>query len=408
MPKKSILILAAVLAPLAAVLLPAQSAPTVKLAEPVPTCVKPTSSPTPEQMVDYAQCLQSRTEALIANAHPPAPTVTETVTVTASPTPSPAPTSSTTPTADPSPAPTSSTTPTADPSPTSTSNPTPIGIPSAGDFPTEDSVGPVTEPTAIYSGSCTVTTDNLVIENAIVNCPGGLIMGNANGNEAPDRMVQGVMIRNSVVNGGVSTDTRLVDYDTAIGNDNAHPEIFRVESSRLLCAAVRSECRAVGMAHFTVIDSYLLGTHSGMWAHNNAVIEDSFITTTGTSTHQSGLRMLKNSTLRGNTILCNPAGIDRDGGCSADAVFYREFGVPGNLTIEGNYFRRGASQGQWFATRFTDCQLVDVCVDIKMVGNLFDLGQGTDGGEFPDDTGDVWSDNWWTDGIPALSNQARG
>ncbi len=137
------------------------------------------------------------------------------------------------------------------------------------------------------------------------------------------------------------------------------------------------------------------------------MIEDSYITTTGTDTHQSGIRMLKNSTLRGNTILCNPAGTEQDGGCSANAVFYREFGVPSGLAIEHNYFRRLVGNGQWFAARFIDCQARDDCVDIEFTGNLFDRGQGTDGGEFPNDTGDVWAGNYWTDGVPALSGQSR-
>lgn len=313
--------------------------------------------------------------------------------------------------------PTPSTTPTPTtftPSPTSTPTPSPTATPTAGpdspppaaaDFPTPDSVGPATEPTKAWTGSCTVTADNLVIEGVVVTCPGGLEMGNVNGDQAPDRSVQGVVIRDAVVNGGVFTSE--VDTDDAAGNDSSHPQIFAVESSRIVCAPAQDSCRAVGLAHFSVRDSYLRGTHSGGWAHNNVVIEDSYITTTGTSTHQSGIRMLKNSTLRGNTLFCAPAGSEQDGGCSADGVFYREFGVPENLTIEGNWFRRDAGRGQWFATRFVDCQLVDVCVNISMVGNVFDRGQGTDGGEFPNDTGDVWADNYWSDGQPASSGEAR-
>lgn len=317
--------------------------------------------------------------------------------------PTPTPTTAPTPTAGPTATPTATPTPTAAPTTTPTAGPD--MPPAAGDFPTPDSIGPATEPTKAWTGSCTVTTDDLVIEGVVVSCPGGLEMGNVNGDQAPDRSVQGVVIRDAVVNGGVFTSE--VDTDDAAGNDASHPQIFAVESSRIVCAPAQDSCRAVGLAHFSVRDSYLRGTHSGGWAHNNVVIEDSYITTTGTSTHQSGIRMLKNSTLRGNTLFCAPAGSEKDGGCSADGVFYREFGVPENLTIEGNWFRRDAGQGQWFATRFVDCQLVDVCVNISMVGNVFDRGQGTDGGEFPDDTGDVWSDNFWADGQPARSGEAR-
>ena len=349
-------------------------------------------TPTREELDALAARVATLEEQVAELRGGPSPTPTGTPT---DPAPTPTPT--------PSPSPTPTPTPTPSPTPTPTS--IPDGPPSAADFPTPDSVGPATEPTREWTGGCTVTTDGLVIEDVVVSCPGGLVMGNVNGDGAPDRSVQGVVIRDSVVNGGVFTAE--AGPDDAAGNDDDHPQIFSVESSRILCAPEQDSCRAVGLAHYAVRDSYLRGSHSGGWAHNKVVIEDSYITTTGTSTHQSGLRMLKNSTLRGTTVYCAPAGSGTDGGCSADGVFYREFGVPGNLTIEGNYFRRTSGQGQWFATRFVDCQLVDVCTGIRMTGNLFDRGQGTDGGEFPDDAGDVWSDNWWVDGEPARSGQAR-
>jgi hypothetical protein len=281
-------------------------------------------------------------------------------------------------------------------SPTATSS----GPPQVGDFPTPQSVGPTTEPTATYSGGCLITADDVVIENVVVNCQStGLVIA---------RSVQGVVIRNAVVNGGVFTAFTPLDSEV---ENNSHPRMFTVVSSRLLAGSGPTNDRAVGFAHFKVRDSYLQGAHSGLWAHNNAVIEDSYITTDGTDGHQSGLRMLKNSTLRGNTIYCQPVvgstGNDTSG-CSANAVFYREYGVPVNLTIERNYFPYDAVRGGgYYATRFIDCHLRDDCVNLRMAGNLFDRGQGTDGGEFPNDAGDVWEDNWWTDGRPALSGQSR-
>jgi hypothetical protein len=98
-------------------------------------------------------------------------------------------------------------------------------------------------------------------------------------------------------------------------------------------------------------------------------------------------------------------------------VFYRERldGTPAaafNLTIEHNYWKMGvttagASGGPWFATRFAGCDTANDCVNNRFAGNLFDKGWGTDGGEFPNDAGDVWSDNWWTDGVAALADQTR-
>jgi hypothetical protein len=239
-----------------------------------------------------------------------------------------------------------------------------------------------------------------VIADRIVNCRStGLVIANG---------TTGVVIRDSVVNGGVFTEFTPVDPRL---EDDSHPLVFTVESSLLYAGTGSGNDRAVGFGHFIVRDSLLHGSHSGGWAHNKAIIVDSYITTDGTDGHQSGIRMLKNSTLRGNTIYCNPligsTGNDTSG-CSASAVFYREFGTPTNLTIEGNYFPFDkATGGGYAATRFIDCQVRDDCTNIVFTGNLFDRGQGTDAGEFPNDAGDVWSGNYWTDGVPALSGQSR-
>lgn len=295
-----------------------------------------------------------------------------------------------------------SSTPSPGGSSTPTTNPSSPPPPAGTWPPTAASVGvPAGTVLTAYTGSCTITTDNLVIDSKTVNCPSGLEMGLVNG-----RSVYGVVIRNSVINGGVATNGSVIDTDTVAGNDVNHPEIYRIESSRVLCPT-NSNCRAVGLAHFSVYNSYLQGSHSGMFAFNKVVIENSYVTTDGTSTHQSGMRMLKNSTLRGNTVYCNPSTTDHDGGCSADAVFYREFGVPGNLTIDRNYFKRVEPYGQWYATRFIDCQDTDDCLNIKFINNMFDLGQGTAAGEFPNDAGNVWSGNYWVDGVPAGPDDSR-
>jgi hypothetical protein len=217
----------------------------------------------------------------------------------------------------------------------------------------------------------------------------------------------GVVIRNSVVNGGVFTEFWP---QSAQADNNSHATVFTVESSRVISGpATGHDGRALGSAHFVARNSYIEGSHSGMFAYNKAVLENNYITTSGTDTHQSGMRMLKNSTLRGNTVFCKPvASAGADGGCSADAVFYREFGVPTNLTIERNYFPRNASGGgQWFAIRFVDCRQQGDCSNLKVSGNLFDRNQGTDAGEFPTGNGNAWSDNWWSDGAQAASGQVR-
>jgi hypothetical protein len=273
---------------------------------------------------------------------------------------------------------------------TGSSTPTPSG------FPTRTSVGPAVEPTIAWSGGCYITQSNLVIEDRIINCDSdGLRIA---------RGTTGVVIRNSVINGGIGTGFTPGDPES---EDSNYPIVFTVESSRIIQQSTLNFDRGVCCSHFVVRNSLIQGSHSGLWGFNKSTLENNYITTDGTDTHQSGLRMLKNSTLRGNTVVCKPVTPGYDGGCSAAAVFYREFGVPENLTIERNYFRRDPVGGPYFATRFIDCQNTNDCVNIKFTGNMFDLGWGTDGSEFPNDSGDVWSDNWWVDGQPALSGQSR-
>jgi hypothetical protein len=350
-------------------------------------------------------------------AGPPTPTESPTGTPTGTPTetPSDSPTSSPTetPTETPSESPSESPTNTPTETPTETPTQTPTDSPTSSPteppteeptpalFPTRSSVGPDVEPTQTYAGDCEfgASESNIVIEGQIVDCAGtGLRFA---------KEVANVTFRNSIIRGQMLT---LGDSE----HDNSMREpMFIVEDSRIIQDSTQgAQDRALCCAHFIVKRSLVQGTHSGLWAYNNATLVGNYITTDGTDSHSSGMRVLKNTTLQGNTVVCKPVTAGKDGGCSAAAVFYREFGVPQNLTIDGNYFKQGVTQsgepgGPWYATRFAGCDRNDDCTDITFTGNLFDRGWGTDGGEFPNDAGDVWSDNYWVDGEPARSGQAR-
>lgn len=343
----------------------------------VPTCTYPTGTMSESKHAAYNRCRFDRLEAMHVNDHPTA-TVTVTETVTSSPTST----------------------------PTATPTATPTGVPVVADFPTRSSVGPAVTPTDVYAGPCTVTQDGLVIDGKVVNCSSqGFVID-----------ATGVVIRNSVVNGGVYTTFRET---SAAADNDTHPTVFTIEKSRVIGSTSSSyDGRALGWAHYVVRDSYVEGSHSGLIAHNQVTLTGNYITTDGTNPHQSGLRALKNATLRGNTIVCKPSSAGYDGGCSGAAVFYSERvdGTPAaafNLTIERNYFKRdvtpgGAAGGPWFATRFVDCDNRNDCTNIKATWNLFDLDWGTDGGEHPEAAaGSVWADNYWTDGTTAESNESR-
>lgn len=315
----------------------------------------------------------------------------------ASPSPSDSPSVTPSPSPDPSPS-TSSASPSASPSGS------PTGPPTAADFPTAASVGPGTDPTAIYAGDCyfDASESGQVIENKIVDC-----------NTEGVRFAQaatGIVFRNSIIRGQMLT-TGNTPGDP--GADQTRAPVFTVENSKIIqSSTANAQDRALCCAHFVVRRSLIQGTHSGLWAYNGVTLVGNYVTTDGTDSHSSGMRVLKNTTLRDNTAVCKPVTPGKDGGCSAAAVFYREFGVTQNLTIEHNYWKQGttasgAAGGPWYATRFAGCNTNDDCVNIRVTGNLFDKGWGTDAGEFPNDAGDVWQDNYWTDGVPALVDQSR-
>jgi hypothetical protein len=297
------------------------------------------------------------------------------------------------------------------------------GIPQIADFPTRESVGPAVDPTVAYSGDCYFSNEESpkLVENVIIDCE-------ANSGLRFAENASGWVFRNTIIRGMMFT------INQTLGDPGAetYPRepIFTVEDSEIIQRVVEGDPgqdRALCCSHYVVRNSLIQGSHSVLAVHNNAIIEDNYMTTDGTSTHQSAGRMLRNVVLRGNTISCTPHGNADpgnpayqpydDSGCSAHAVFYREAlggeNVPAfNLTIENNYFKRGVtaggqSGGPYYATRFIDCADWTDCTGITVTGNLFSLDEGTDAGEFPFYGGNVWANNYWTDGQPAESNQSR-
>lgn len=302
--------------------------------------------------------------------------------------------------------------PTEEPTPTPEPEPEPEPEPTPGAFPTRSSVGPAVDPTEVYAGGCYFGADKsgTVIDGKILDCDsaGGVrFASDANG----------IVFRNSVIRGQMFT----IGHTPGDAGADTFPRepVFTVEDSKVIqSTTVDWQDRAACCGHYVIKRSLIQGTHSGIGAHNNVELTGNYITTDGTDSHSSGVRVLKNSVVRGNTIQCKPVTPGSDGGCSAAAVFYSEdlggnSAAAFNLTIEGNYFKRGvtssgASGGPWNATRFINCANRTDCTGITFTGNQFDQGWQTDGGEFPAAYGgNTWADNTWADGEPAASGQSR-
>ena len=260
--------------------------------------------------------------------------------------------------------------------------------PSTG-FPDASNTGPTGTLTA-YTGPCTITTAGTVIDSKVINC-------------VPLQISTiGVVVRNSKINGAVRVGVQD-DYNPATVSDPEGDDPIRVtilDSEIDATAAAGSGFRPISFSHYIVRNSYLHGGFSGAECHNACTIEDSYVH--GFGEHSSGMRILRNGTLRGNTIWCEPNpnsdedgnGVpDEDGGCSGNLTMYEEFGVPHHNLVEHNYFPAGLF---WFSLKFNG----NDNGTIKIVGNTFGIPKP--GAGLADDwdakSTNVWSGNTLTNG----------
>ena len=302
--------------------------------------------------------------------------------------PSPTPTGSPTST----PTETSSPTTTATPTPTSTATPDPGP---AGEWPDASNTGvPAGTALSSYDGPCTISQADTVIDSKTINCIELRIS------------TTGVVVRNSRINGVVRVGSQD-DYDPSTISDPEGDDPIRVTilSSEIdATAAAGRGLRPISSSHYVVRDSYLHGAGSGAECHNACTIESSYVH--GFGEHASGMRILRNGTLRGNTIWCEPNpgsddddnGVpDLDGGCSGNLTMYEEFGTPHNNLVDGNHFPAGLF---WYSLKFNGSD----DGGIRVTDNVFGIpkpGGGLADGWDAKPT-NVWSGNTLLDGRPAI------
>jgi hypothetical protein len=217
-----------------------------------------------------------------------------------------------------------------------------------------------------YTGSCTITQAGKVIKNKLITCPQLAIR------------TTGVVIQSSKINGSVYAGA-ADDSDPA----GTGPTRVTVLDSEIDSSSV-PDFRPIGVSHFVVKRSYLHGSYSGGQCHNACKIKRSFVT--GSSSHASGLRILRNGKLKHNTIWCEPDPATSDGGCSGNLTMYEEFGVPRNNVIKHNYFPGDVS---WFSLKFNG----EDAGGIRIIDNLFGKSWAGNADDWDAKPGNVWSGN---------------
>jgi hypothetical protein len=285
------------------------------------------------------------------------------------------------------------------PQPPAPQPPNPVPPKPGGGFPDATNTGvPATVTLTPYTGQCTITAANTVIENKIVNCDVQI-------------KASGVQIIHSKVNGFVSDgegDNPNFSFSVTESVINGSPDGPRTATT-------------VGADNFKLIRSEVLGGNRGVYCRRNCLVQDNWIHGTKITgvTHASGIRASQGSTIVHNTIACDTKPLPPDGGCSADLTMYGDFEAVANVHVENNLFvgsldaafcTYGGSSGIGVKPFAKDAH------DIVFLNNTFQRGPArTDGraqgcaaygpvGDFDAKRpGNKWSGNVWQGSTEAVN-----
>ena len=354
-------------------------------------------------------------------------TITATVTATPSTSPSstPTPTQSSSPTHTPTPTVTPPATPTATPTSTptgtsgcaSTSSNVPDGSDGRGScFPGLANTGPNAPATsmATYTGSCTITTANVVIDSKVVNCR---TINVASGGA-------GFVLKNSYLNGGIVQSGGAASFtvqDSFIDSGVMYPACSNgsCPAGKYACGDTgnaTSDCGVTG-SNFTILRTEIINSNRAAYCESSCLIQDSYFHGTNlwpdasNEAHASSVREEQGLTLRHNSLHCSYTGpfVNGEIGCSADLTGYPDFAPIRDNTVDGNLFVAspgssfcsygGATGGKPFSGDATNA------TNQKFINNVFQRGGNSKCGTYGPVTnfnisraGNVWSNNVWDNG----------
>jgi hypothetical protein len=257
-------------------------------------------------------------------------------------------------------------------------------------FPNASSTGPTGTLTA-YTGPCTITTPNTVIENALIvysdpGCPAVIV-------QAAGVVIRNTEIRNriDVESGSLTVEDVLIDGRT-LGWDDA---------------MLRGD-------NITVTSTEIMGGRHSMIAGSNTVVTDSWFhdqddPPLGVDFHENGLLSLgaTNLVVTGSRIECNaafePIG---GGGCTSHLTLLPEFAPFTTVLISGNYFPGDSANVGWCVRGGGDTSkpYAGQNTGVVWTGNLFGRGASNKCGSFgpvtdiSGGTGSSWTANAYVGG----------
>lgn len=275
---------------------------------------------------------------------------------------------------------TPTTAPTTAPAPTPPATTTPT---TSSKFPDASNTGvPSSTALSTYTGPCTITAANTVIDAKTINC--SLTIRAA-----------GVRITRSIINGTVETGENTSGYSYVISDSE-----------------VRVGAKAgtgIGAVNFTALRVEVTGGNRSINCFRDCVIQDSYVhgqfrDATGTY-HESGIRMGSNGTIRHNSLTCDAPNVPPDAGCSASLTGYGDFAAVQNNVIESNQFLPSTGGFCAYGGSSLNKPYSSQTRGIVFRNNVFQRGSGGKCGYYGPVTsfntslaGNVWTGNVWSDG----------
>jgi hypothetical protein len=283
-------------------------------------------------------------------------------------------------------------------------------------WPGVDNTGPNAAASSMstYTGSCTISVANTVIDSKVVNCRTIVVAAS------------GFVLKNSYLNGGIvqsGANPSFTVQDSFIDSGVMYPAASSgAPAGKYACGDTgnaTSDCGVTG-SNFTILRTEIVNSNRAAYCESPGpcLIQDSYFHGTNlwpdasNLAHASSTRVEQNTTLRHNTLSCDYTGPFPNGdiGCSADITGYPDFAPIKNNTIDRNLLMAnnvgigfcaygGGTQNKPYSGDPTNA------TNIVFTNNVFQRGANGKCGAYgpvvdfvSGRTGNVWTNNAWDNG----------
>jgi hypothetical protein len=268
--------------------------------------------------------------------------------------------------------------------------------PSSTGFPDGSNTGvPAGTKLAAYSGPCTITADNAVIDSKLVNC--GTL----------EIRATGAIIRKSKINGLLVT-TERAGFS------------FTLEDSEVDAGV--NQRAAVGSTNMTILRSNIHGGQTAVvcaakcnirdsWLHGQRLPAGSDWHLGGFLANDPGANGRTDAVLVHNTIVCDSPQNSAGGGCSGNINLFADFGPVSYVTAENNLLGANTDISYCvYGGSSTGKEHTGGVSNIVFVNNVLRRGTNRKCGFYgpvtsfdPSRPGNRWENNVWDDGTPVES-----